>query len=299
MHSNPSLVSLVLLVTLVASNPIPLISSIRIPTTSGILGGFVNPSIPDVRQFLGIPFALAPTGSRRWLPPSKFLSNDLVNASNIGPACPQLTVVGSGQPFNISVYSSLAGNQTEFFPPDDFSEDCLTLNIWTPRNPREPLPVIVWFFGGGFTQGGTNSQYFNPESWIQRSQEHIVITVNFRSNIFGFPNSPDLAEQNLGLLDQRLALEWIRDNIAQFGGDPMRIVDWGESAGAIAVDFLDLAYPSDPIISGKIMDSTTALFSVANTADVGQTNFTAITEAFNCSSLDCMRKVSWQAMEAY
>jgi acetylcholinesterase len=273
-------------------------SDLQVQTSSGTIEGFVNPPIPDVHQFLGVPYSLPPTGSRRWLPPSKPKSKDHVNASSIGPACPQL-LVSARLPLNISVYSPFGGNQTEFFPPDDFSEDCLTLNIWTPRNAHGPMPVIVWFFGGGFTQGSTNSLYFNPESWVQRTQEHIVVTVNFRSNIFGFPNAPQLAEQNLGLLDQRLALEWVRDNIANFGGDPSKIVDWGESSGAIAVDFLDLAFASDPIVSGKIMDSTTALFPVSETADLDQANFTAVAKVFNCSSLDCLRNVSWQDIEAY
>ncbi|KAE9368170.1 alpha/beta-hydrolase [Stipitochalara longipes BDJ] len=189
---------------------------------------------------------------------------------------------------------------------ENFSEDCLTLNVWTPRQQQKLLPVIVWFFGGGFTQGGTNSLYFNPQSWVQRTQEHVVVTVNFRSNIFGFPNSAGLHDQNLGLLDQRLALEWVRDNIASFGGDPSKIIDWGESAGAIAVDYLDFAYPNDPIVSGRIMASGTALFSPQyrrQTADFAQNNFTTVAEAFGCgnatSHIDCLRKVSWQDIESY
>jgi acetylcholinesterase len=122
------------------------------------------------------------------------------------------------------------------------------------------MPVFVWYFGGGFLQGGTSSLYFNPQSWVQRTQGHIVVTVNFRSNIFGFPNAANLTDQNLGLLDQRLALEWVRDNIANFGGDPSKIVAWGQSARAIAYDYLNFAYPEDPIVNGMILDSNTTFY---------------------------------------
>lgn len=131
-----------------------------------------------------------------------------------------------------------------------------------------------------------------------------MVTVNFRSNIFGFPNAAGLAEQNLGLLDQRLGLEWVRDNIADFGGDPDKIIVWGESAGAVAIDYLNFAFPSDPIAKGMILDSSTALFPQrgVQTSDVAQVNFTAVATALGCDStasqVDCLREVSWQAIEA-
>jgi acetylcholinesterase len=275
---------------------------LQVKTDSGLLHGFVKPSAPNVRQFLGVPFAHPPTGPRRWLPPSKLKSSAIFNATSIGPACPQIAFGGAES--GSSVYSPSGGNQTEYFPLDSFSEDCLTLNIWAPSSFETKLPVFVWFFGGGFVQGGTSSPYFNPQSWVQRTQKHIVVTVNFRSNIFGFPNAAGLTEQNLGLLDQRLALEWVRDQIANFGGDPSRIVGWGESGGAEAVDYLNFAYPSDPIYSGTILDSTTALFPQAGgrTFDTAQTNFSAVSTALGChtatSEIDCLRDITWQDIEA-
>lgn len=173
---------------------------LQVTTRTGTINGFTSSISPNVRQFLGIPFSLPPTGARRWLPPTAFSSKTTFDATNIGPACPQLLVTTGA--LNTSVFSPNGGNQTEFFPLENFSEDCLTLNVWTPSAPGEALPVIVWFFGGGFTQGGTNAPYLNPQSWVERTREHIVITVNFRSNVFGFPNAPGLKEQNLGLLDQ-------------------------------------------------------------------------------------------------
>ncbi|KAF8183220.1 Alpha/Beta hydrolase protein [Mycena galopus ATCC 62051] len=187
---------------------------------------------------------------------------------------------------------------------DNFSEDCLTLNVWTPvLEPESNLPVIIWFFGGGFIQGGADSLYYNPAPWVQRTQAHIVVSVNFRSNIFGFPNAAGLAEENLGLLDQRLSLEWVQKNIGPFFGDTSRMVVWGQSAGAIAIDWLSFAFPQDPIVQGLIMDSGTALFPQAGsmTNDTAQVNFAEVGAQLGCSpgasQLDCMRGLAAQDIE--
>jgi acetylcholinesterase len=307
MHSRLLSITLVTIIAFGQSalSSAPCSGDLQVETSSGILTGFIDPSTPNVRHFLGVPFSLPPTGARRWLPPSVLKSNTSILATIIGPACPQLLVT-TQSPLNNSVYAPERGNQTEFFPLPNFSEDCLTLNVWTPLKAQKAMPVLVWFFGGGFKQGGTNSPYFNPRSWVERTQNHTVVTVNFRSNILGFPNAAQLSEQNLGLLDQRLALEWVRDNIAAFGGDPSKIVDWGESAGSIAVDYLDFAYYSDPIVSGRILSSGTAMFEPLSnrlTSDSAQKNFTAVAEIFGCvsasSQIDCLRNVSWQDIEGY
>ncbi|TQS33461.1 hypothetical protein Golomagni_06193, partial [Golovinomyces magnicellulatus] len=285
---------------------IPRPEALQIKTSSCHVQGFVDPTEPGVRQFLGIPFAHPPTGSRRWQPPSKLQSAQPLNATSIGPACPQQPL---SQTNGLFMYVPPGGNQTEFFSPETsqaLSEDCLTLNVWAPAtaSSKQHLPVLVWFFGGGFVRGGTNAKYFNPRSWVGRSQSHIVVTVNFRSNIFGFPNAHGLAHQNLGLFDQRLALEWVQENIAGFGGDPERIVLWGQSAGAIASDYLNFAYPADPIFSGLILESGTALYSpkLCQSPDKDGANFSAVAKAFNCdaapSPVDCLRHVPWQDLQA-
>lgn len=134
-----------------SSHPSP-VNDLSVKTNSGILGGFTNSKNPNVRQFLGIPFAHPPIGPRRWLPPWLLKSNSFINATSIGPACPQ---IARGGPTDFTVYSPHGGNQTEIFPSEPFSEDCLTLNVWTPRTNEIDLPVLVWFFGGGFVEGGT------------------------------------------------------------------------------------------------------------------------------------------------
>jgi acetylcholinesterase len=130
------------------------------------------------------------------------------------------------------------------------------------------------------------------------SEENGLILHSHRLNILGFPNAAGLKleEQNLGMLDIRLAVEWVRDNIANFGGDPDRITLWGQSSGAIAIDHYNFAYPEDPIVSSFIMHSGTANLDYT-TPDPKQTNFTFVAKHFGCTSsepsaeLDCMRKV--------
>jgi acetylcholinesterase len=125
-------------------------------------------------------------------------------------------------------------------------------------------------------------------------------------SILGFPNAAGLkeGEQNLGLLDQRLGLEWIRDNIASFGGDPERITMWGQSAGAMAADYYNFAYPEDPIVAGYIMHSGTAQLSFPN-LDAQQTNFTYVAEHFGCSNscaetqIDCLRGVNASSIMSF
>ncbi|KAJ7927057.1 Alpha/Beta hydrolase protein [Mycena leptocephala] len=258
------------------SRPLP--GPLQVPTESGTLHGFIDSTTPGVRQFLGVPFAIPPIGTRRWLPPMILTnSTSSMNATSFGLSCPQIPLSAQVTP---DVFSPKGGNRTEFFPLEKFSEDCLTLNVWAPARPQGlTLPVLVWFFGGGFVQGGTNS------------------LVNFRSNIFGFPNAAGLADQNLGLLDQRVALEWVRTNIGGFGGDAQRIVAWGESAGAIAADFLNFAFPADPIVYGSIMESGTALFpaSVSLSTDTAQVNFATVAAQLGCApgaaQIECMRAI--------
>ncbi|PWY90233.1 carboxylesterase, type B [Aspergillus heteromorphus CBS 117.55] len=178
------------------------------------------------------------------------------------------------------------------------SEDCLTLSIWAPNNGKTDLPVLIWIYGGEFTSGGTDTPAWIPSQWIQRSQEHIVVSIQYRLNLFGFPAARGLSEQNLGILDQRAAVEWLQQNIAQFGGDPDQMVLWGQSAGAGSVDILNFAYPDDPIVQGFAADSGSVFLTVSTrSTDVAGTNFSTVADNFNCTGsaaheLACLRQVS-------
>lgn len=216
-------------------------------TTSGQVTGFINETAPLVRQFLGLPYAEPPLGSLRFLPPvppTKAVSP--INATIYAPACKQLL---STTP---SLYTALL---PQFLVNGPDSEDCLYVNVYAPLNPvNESLPVFIYIPGGGFTQGGSNPPYTIPDKWIQRTQSHIVVIMQYRLNAFGFPNA-EAAHENVGLLDQRRAVEWTRDNIAAFGGDPAHMVLWGQSAGAMSTSMYTYGYPDDPIVAGTISDS--------------------------------------------
>ncbi|RAK78856.1 chlorogenic acid esterase precursor [Aspergillus fijiensis CBS 313.89] len=281
--------------------------SLKVNTTIGQVYGMINGSTPGVAQFLGVPFAEPPLGDLRFAPPQpKAHANRTIDATKISPNCPQYPLTTVTDP---SVYTI---DSPWLQPYGPWSEDCLTLNIWAPLHPRTPgpLPVLIWLFGGGFYEGGLLTNGFNPSPWIQRTQEHIVVAVNYRNNIFGFPNAAGLASTNQntnqGLLDQRLAVEWVRDNIASFGGDRSRMVLWGQSSGAASVDYFNFAWPADPIVHGLIMHSG-SVFATGASKDVTHSNFTFVAEQLGCGGglaaseeLACMRhNVSAEALVAF
>ncbi|KAI1527174.1 PnbA Carboxylesterase type B [Pyrenophora tritici-repentis] len=282
------------------------VDSLTVETTSGSVQGFTDDLTPNVAQYLGIPFAEPPVGARRWLPPApKCRENQTIKATALRPACPQ----AQGNTSNV-----WRTDAPEFLtqPPEYQSEDCLNLNVWAPleqctdESEKKLLPVLIWIYGGGYTSGGANVPYQIPARWVERTGEHIVVAISYRVNIFGFPNAKSLAddEQNLGFLDQRLAVEWVRDNIRNFGGDPNRMILWGQSAGASSVDGYNFAYPEDPIVSGLIMNSGTTFIGI-NSEDVQQTNFTFVAHHFGCNSpsaqaeIDCLRGVDSVSITQY
>ncbi|KAI0163666.1 carboxylesterase, type B [Pestalotiopsis sp. NC0098] len=241
---------------------------LTIQTASGLATGFVNSSYPDVRQFLGIPYAKSPTGALRFEPPEALKTNFgvQIQANSTPKACTQIAA-SSGSVF-----------PAEFFNQAPWDEDCLTLSVWVPKtNESSKLPVVIWIHGLGLQQGSSSIE----------SQEHIVVAVQYRLNIFGFPNGAGLNRTNLGLLDQRMGIEWVRDNIAAFGGDPNKMILWGQSSGAGAVDAQNFAFPKDPIVQGFISDSGSALFPPGTgliTYDPTHSNFSTVARGLGCPS---------------
>ncbi|RHZ58020.1 uncharacterized protein CDV56_107946 [Aspergillus thermomutatus] len=202
-----------------------------------------------VDAFLGIPYAKPPIGDLRFRPPQPLDDtgdNQIIrNATQFGPVCYQFR------------YKTVLGDNLAPTTPE--SEDCLSLNIFTPRARRASklLPVLVWLYGGAFNEGGASVPLFNPTGLVANHPELIVVTLNYRLNVFGFPNSPAIPidQQNLGIRDQRAALEWLRENLAAFGGDPTRITLGGQSAGADSAALLTYAFKDDPIVQGLILQS--------------------------------------------
>ncbi|KAK3983992.1 Alpha/Beta hydrolase protein [Cladorrhinum sp. PSN332] len=289
-------------------------ASLSVTTRLGTINGVVNPATPCVRRFLRIPYAKPPTQHRRFRPPEPVDSypDDGINATSLGPSCPQFLVQEPATVYNrlVPQFNLQGLNDT----CADTSEDCLTLSVYTPPVPRgRKLPVIIFIYGGSFTFGGQDVPYQIPAKWVQQSQAHIVVTFNYRLNILGFPNAAGLepGERNPGLLDQREAVKWVRDNVEAFGGDTDRITLWGHSAGSISAAWYQYAYDTpdkDPIVSAIVMASGTEILPLAraSTEDVRHGNFSAVAKEFGCDGakspgeeLACMQMVDVKDLEVY
>ncbi len=219
-------------------------------TESGAVRG-VACGWPSITVFYGIPYASPPVGPLRWRPPEPPPAWEGVrDCARPSARCPQLGV-GKG-----SFY------EKEFYPYEEpMSEDCLYLNIWTPASePGEKLPVIFWVHGGVFMTGYGHSAHFDGEPFARKGV--VLVTINYRLNIFGWMAHPELSAEsersvsgNYGLLDQICALQWVRRNIASFGGDPDRITLAGQSAGAMCVEALLCSPLTEGLVAGAIMQS--------------------------------------------
>jgi para-nitrobenzyl esterase len=194
-------------------------------TDRGAVRGFASGGI---QSFLGIPYAAAPVGGRRWAPPAPHASwVGVRSATTFAPGCPQ----GA---------SLLAEASTD--------EDCLYLNVFTPGGVGgKPWPVMVWIHGGGLVSGDASS--YLPDRLV--AQGVVVVTLDYRLGVLGFLAHPalavggvDRASGNYGLLDQQYALRWVQRNIAAFGGDPHEVTLFGQSAGGLSVHD-QLASPED------------------------------------------------------
>ena len=216
----------------------------RVDVAGGTLEGLLD-TRSGVEAYLGIPFAKPPLGKLRWAPPQPAEAwTGVRSATTFGPRAVQAPVFGDMA-----------------FRSDGMSEDCLYLNVWTPDSKgQDALPVLVYFYGGGFVAGDGSEPRYDGESMAKEGI--VAVTVNYRLNIFGFLAHPDLSAEsdygasgNYGLLDQQAALQWVHDNIAAFGGDPERVTIAGESAGSVSVS-VQMASPlSRDLIAGAIGES--------------------------------------------
>lgn len=184
-------------------------------TTSGLVHGGVA---DDHREFSGIPYAAPPVGPLRWEPPAAAPAwTGARDATRPGMRCVQDAA-------------------TDLDPGRESGEDCLNLSVWTPPPSDELRPVLVWIHGGGFANG--SGDVYNARRLASQG-DIVVVTINYRLGALGFLAHPALgppgALGNYGLADQQAALRWIRDNIANFGGDPDKVTIGGESAGGMSV----------------------------------------------------------------
>jgi para-nitrobenzyl esterase len=202
-----------------------------VQTTYGPVRGAMENGI---RVFKGIPFAKAPVGALRWTPPQRHEGwKDTLAATAFGASAMQANPV----PFMMWTEEFIA-------PPKPLSEDCLFLNIWTPgRSQKDKLPVLVWIHGGGFTGGAASCAVYDGSAMAERGI--VFVSINYRLGIFGFMAHPELSAEsghqasgNYGLMDQAFALQWVKENISAFGGDPNAVTIAGQSAGAMSVNAL-------------------------------------------------------------
>ena len=217
-----------------ASGPVaeenrPVRPSAAIQTSAGMVRGTTG-SRPGVRAYLGIPYAAPPIEARRLRPPRAVVPWTNVRAAErFAPSCMQ----GANTPF---------GPWTaEFLLLGPVSEDCLYLNVWTAARSNERRPVLVYVYGGGFSSGSGDVPVYDGAPLAERGL--VVVNMNYRVGALGFLAHPELtaehgASGNYGLLDQVAALEWVRQNIGAFGGDPSRVTVAGQSAGAMSVYLL-------------------------------------------------------------
>lgn len=212
------------LVAVGVANAISAATAAAAPTVVTPDGRLKGIKTPTTNEYLGIPYAVPPVGPLRWTPPQPHgRFHGVFQATQFGNFCTQ---------------------------PGLGSEDCLSLNVYTPRekknrNKNHRLPVMVWIHGGSLVTGGGG--FYDPTRMIEQS-DVIVVTINYRVGLFGFFAHPAIDAEghlngNYGLMDQQLALKWVQNNIAAFGGDPDRVTIFGESAGGQSV-YSNLASPT-------------------------------------------------------
>lgn len=197
-----------------------------------------------VTSFKGVPFAAPPLGELRWKPPAPAAAwSGVREATAFGPACMQMGRARAGG----------TANQ---------SEDCLTLNVWTPASakPGQNLPVMVWIHGGAFIQGTAGSPFYDGTHFAEHGV--VLVSVNYRLGRLGFFAHPALSAEgaggplgSYGLMDNIAALRWVKANIGQFGGDAGNVTIFGESAGGVLVNFLMAAPDANGLFAKAISQS--------------------------------------------
>lgn len=256
---------------------------VRTKTANGIIEGNYDTKT-GIQKYFGIPFAKPPVGDLRWKAPQP-LDNwkGIKETKKFGP-----------RPIQAIVFGDMKSRS------DGLSEDCLYLNVWTPaKRDTKGLPVLVYFYGGGFVAGDASEPRYDGESMARKGM--VVVTCNYRLNIFGFLALPELSKEspykasgNYGLLDQVAAMEWVQKNIVDFGGDPKKVTIAGESAGSISVS-LQLASPLSKDLFARAIGESGACIKPTmppvSLADAEKTGLDFATKA-GYPTLDQLRKLS-------
>ncbi len=245
-----------------------------------------------ITRFLGIPYAAAPIGELRWSAPQSVASwSGTKPADTFGPACQQLI-----DPKGFGPWSS------EYVVHGEVSEDCLTVNVWTPaKSDKEKLPVLVWIHGGAFVMGAGSVPIYDGTELAKSGV--IVVSMNYRLGAFGFAAFEELRDTpgggtNFGFQDVIASLQWVQRNIAAFGGDPTRVTVAGQSAGGMVVHQLLLSPEADGLFAQAIPQSGLVEAPMPTVAEAGSRG-DALKGAFKANSLTDLRKVPAQDILNY
>jgi para-nitrobenzyl esterase len=238
-------------------------------------GTFVGRKKDDIIAFKGIPFVgKQPVGELRWMAPVDCVPDDGIYEAYYFGKAPR-------QDGNITQVGGL-------YPQ---GEDCLYLNVWKAENASvEKKPVMVWIHGGAFEIGGTAEPREEGSNFVKENPDVIFVSVEYRLGVFGFfhlshlPDGKDYPDaQNLGILDQVMALKWIHENIAGFGGDPDRVTIFGQSAGAGSVTLLPLVKGANVYFQRVIAQSGSPVFTRSEEEAIACTN--EVMEALGCKTV--------------
>ena len=223
------------------------------PVVETTLGRVRGASASDAYSFKGIHYGASPEGAGRFLPPHPPKPwTEVADALQYGTMAPQNLSTATGSDIRIAM--------GDIFGPGGVGEDCLVLNVWTPSVSRGKRPVMVWLHGGGYTGGSDGAPTYDGTN-LARKQDVVVVGINHRLNVFGYLYLGAIGGEkyadsgNAGMLDIVLALEWVRDNIARFGGDPGNVTIFGESGGGGKVSTLMAMPPAKGLFHKAIVES--------------------------------------------
>ena len=256
---------------------------VQVTIENGIIEGNYD-THNGIQRYFGIPFAKPPVGELRWKAPQPLDNWDGIKETKaFGP-----------RPMQTMVFGDMNSRS------NGVSEDCLYLNVWTPANMEtKDLPVLVYFFGGGNVAGDASEPRYDGESMAKEGI--VVVTTNYRLNIFGFLAHPELSAEasykasgNYGLLDQNAALKWVNKNIAAFGGDPKKVTIAGESAGSIGASQQMASPLSKNLIAGAIGESGASINPTMSPVTLKEAEKTGLefAKSIGCPTLAELRKLS-------
>jgi para-nitrobenzyl esterase len=259
-------------------------ASAPVQVTGGQVSGSLNKT-GEVRIYRGIPFAASPVGELRWKAPQPVKPwSGVRKCDAFGPSPMQ------GTPAPFSMWSE------EFLiPKAPISEDCLYLNVWTgAKSSTAKQPVVVWIYGGGFGSGGSAVPIYDGEATAKKGV--VFVSINYRVGPFGFFAHPELTKEsghnasgNYGLMDQLAGLQWVKQNIAAFGGDPSNVTIAGQSAGSMSVNCLVASPLGKGLFNKAIAESGASFARPYPSRQEAEENGTKVMQALGASSLAELR----------